>query len=145
MCAAVLLVVFLALALADSIHYRSRLAAAPDSDPMRKRRSARARCRCSTPSWCTPSKREKKTYSAPLAYWSFQRETTTCRRQRGAPISTPAFRRHAPDSTASNESLICWRSVRCVPPKSRRGNRRTSLPSTSVVSRWNDQYASGAE
>jgi len=76
MCAAVLLVVFLALALADSIHYRSRLAAAPDSDPDAQAAFGTRTLSLLDALLVHAIEAREKTYSAPLAYWSFQRETT---------------------------------------------------------------------
>ena len=76
MCAAVLLAVFLVLAMADSIHYRPRLppaeGAAADARVAYGTRTLSALD--SVLSFAIASR--EKTYSAPLAYWSFQRETS---------------------------------------------------------------------
>jgi peptide/nickel transport system permease protein len=75
MCAAVCLVVFLALAFADSIHFRPRLPAAPgaatDAPAVYATRTMSG---LDALLWHAIESREK-TYSSPLAYWSFQRET----------------------------------------------------------------------
>jgi peptide/nickel transport system permease protein len=75
MSAAVVLIVFIAIALLDSIHFRSRLEAAPGA-------TADAAIAYATRT-VSPLDRllshavetREKTYSVPLAYWSFQRET----------------------------------------------------------------------
>jgi len=76
MCAAVLLAVFLAIAMADSIHYRPLLPPAPGAE-------ANARTAYATRTYSVLDgllshaiESREKTYSTPLAYWSFQRETT---------------------------------------------------------------------
>src|SRR5262245_515356 len=74
MCAAVLLAVFLVLALADSIHFRSRLAAAPDAADAPAAYATRTLSVLDVMLAHAIESREK-TYSVPLAYWSFQRET----------------------------------------------------------------------
>ena len=75
MCAAVLLGVFLVLALADSIHFRPRLPAAPgaaaDAPPAYATRTLSVLDRLLVHA----IESREKTYSQPLAYWSFQRET----------------------------------------------------------------------
>jgi peptide/nickel transport system permease protein len=75
MSAAVVLAVFVAIALADSIHFRPRLAAAPGA-------AADAPTAYSTRTLSLldlllahATESREKTYSVPLAYWSFQRET----------------------------------------------------------------------
>jgi peptide/nickel transport system permease protein len=75
MSAAVVLIVFITIALLDSIHFRPRLPAAPDSPA-----SAPATYGTRTLSPLDvllrhATEAREKTYSAPLAYWSFQRET----------------------------------------------------------------------
>ncbi len=74
MCAAVALCVFIALALLDSIHFRQQLAAAPDA-------AADATVAYATRTISPLDallhgaiEAREKTYSVPLAYWSFQRE-----------------------------------------------------------------------
>ena len=76
MCAAVLLAIFLAVAMTDSIHYRPRLPPAPGAE-------ANAPVAYATRTYSALDgllshaiESREKTYSAPLAYWSFQRETT---------------------------------------------------------------------
>jgi peptide/nickel transport system permease protein len=75
MCAAVVLVPMLVLALADSVHFRPRLAAEPGA-------AADAPVAYATRTWSLLDKllgfaieAREKTYSLPLAYWSFQKET----------------------------------------------------------------------
>ena len=78
------------LALLDSIHFRPRLAAAPGA--ARRclgRRMRRARCRCSTCCCRHAIEAREKTYSVPLAYWSFQRETAVVDGKRSARASAP--------------------------------------------------------
>jgi peptide/nickel transport system permease protein len=75
MSAAVVLIVFIAIALLDSIHFRPRLPAAPDALP-----DAPAAYGTRTLSPLDVLLRHavearEKTYSVPLAWWSFQRET----------------------------------------------------------------------
>jgi len=76
MCAAVLLVVFLLLALLDSIHYRPRLAAAPGAAADASAAYATRTLSVLDSLLMHAIEAREKTYSAPLAYWSFQRETT---------------------------------------------------------------------
>ncbi|HTN49686.1 MAG TPA: ABC transporter permease, partial [Burkholderiaceae bacterium] len=76
MCAAVVLFAFIAIALADSIHFRPRLAAAPGAAS-----DAPVAFATRTISPLDVLLRHaidarEKTYSVPLAYWSFQRENT---------------------------------------------------------------------
>jgi peptide/nickel transport system permease protein len=75
MCAAVLLGVFLVLAFADSIHFRPRLepelGAAPDARAAYATRTSSVLDRLLAHAIDS----REKTYSPPLAYWSFQRET----------------------------------------------------------------------
>ena len=95
MSAAVVLCVFIAIALLDSIHFRPQLRSSPAPRPMRRSRMRRARSLCSTR--CSPGPREarEKTYSVPLA-------TLVLRRSRcwstasGARFSAPQLRRRAP-------------------------------------------------
>jgi peptide/nickel transport system permease protein len=75
MCAAVLLAVFLILALLDSIHYRSRLAAAPGAAADAPVAYATRTLSVLDGLLSHAIEAREKTYSAPLAYWSFQRET----------------------------------------------------------------------
>ena len=75
MSAAVVLIVFITIALLDSIHFRPRLAAAPGAAS-----DAQAAYGTRTLSLLDVLLRHavdarEKTYSVPLAYWSFQRET----------------------------------------------------------------------
>jgi len=115
MCAAVLLVVFLALALADSIHYRSRLAAAPDSDP-----DAQAAFGTRTVSLLDALlvhaiEAREKTYSAPLAYWSFQRETAVVDGNEVRQFPRLFFGgAHLTDPTTQWKSDLAARSVRGI-------------------------------
>ena len=76
MCAAVVLAVFIAIALLDSIHFRPRLEAAPGA-----KTDAAIFYATRTISPLDVLLRHaidarEKTYSVPLAYWSFQRENT---------------------------------------------------------------------
>jgi peptide/nickel transport system permease protein len=75
MCAAVLLAVFLALALADSIHFRPRLPAAPGTEPDAPAAYATRTLSLLDSAFSHAIESREKTYSLPLAYWSFQRET----------------------------------------------------------------------
>ncbi len=75
MSAAVVLAVFIGLALLDSVHFRPRLDAAPGAAS-----DAQAAYGTRTQSLLDVSLKHaidarEKTYSVPLAYWSFQRET----------------------------------------------------------------------
>src|SRR5205823_7598972 len=75
MCAAVFLAVFALLALADSIHYRPRLPDAPEAaHDAAAAYATRTLSALDSLLWHAIASREQ-TYSAPLAYWSFQRET----------------------------------------------------------------------
>ena len=76
MSAAIVLIVFSTIALLDSVHFRPRLAAVPDSGA-----DAQAAYGTRTLSLLDLLLRHaidarEKTYSVPLAYWSFQRENT---------------------------------------------------------------------
>jgi len=76
MCAAILLALFLVLALADSIHFRPRLppepGAAADAAPAYVPRTLSVLDKF----LAHAIESREKTYSQPLAYWSFQRETS---------------------------------------------------------------------
>ncbi|HEU0202711.1 MAG TPA: ABC transporter permease [Burkholderiaceae bacterium] len=76
MASAVLLAAFVAVALADSIHFRPRLAALPDAASDAAAAYA-TRTYSLFDTWLAhPLEAREKTYSIPLAYWSFQKETT---------------------------------------------------------------------
>jgi peptide/nickel transport system permease protein len=75
MCAAVLLAIFMVLALADSIHYRPRLPPAPGAAPDASVAYATRTLSVLDGVLSHAIESREKTYSAPLAYWSFQRET----------------------------------------------------------------------
>lgn len=75
MCSAVVLAAFIVVALADSIHYRPRLAPAPgaaaDAPPAYATRTSSV-----LDGWLAHAiESRERTYSAPLAYRSFQKET----------------------------------------------------------------------
>ncbi|HSQ11100.1 MAG TPA: ABC transporter permease, partial [Burkholderiaceae bacterium] len=75
MSAAVVLIVFIAIALLDSIHFRPRLSAAPGAAPdIQQAYATRTLSPLDVLLRHAVDAREK-TYSVPLAYWSFQRET----------------------------------------------------------------------
>jgi peptide/nickel transport system permease protein len=76
MCAAVPLGVFLLLALADSVHYRPRLPPAPGAAPDAPAAYATRTLSLLDALLAHAIEAREKTYSPPLAYWSFQRETT---------------------------------------------------------------------
>src|SRR6476619_4379332 len=73
MCAAVVLCVFIALALLDSIHFRPRLAAAPDAAADASVAYATRTISPLDALLHGAIEAREKTYSVPLAYWSFQR------------------------------------------------------------------------
>ena len=75
MSAAVVLIVFITIALLDSIHFRPRLSAAPGAAPdVQEAYATRTLSPLDVLLRHAVDAREK-TYSVPLAYWSFQRET----------------------------------------------------------------------
>ena len=75
MSAAVVLIVFITVALLDSIHFRPRLSAAPGAAPdVQEAYATRTLSPLDVLLRHAVDAREK-TYSVPLAYWSFQRET----------------------------------------------------------------------
>ena len=75
MSAAVVLIVFITIALLDSIHFRPRLSAAPGAAPdVQQAYATRTLSPLDMLLHHAVDAREK-TYSVPLAYWSFQRET----------------------------------------------------------------------
>jgi peptide/nickel transport system permease protein len=75
MSAAVVLIVFITIALLDSIHFRPRLSAAPGAAPdVQQAYATRTLSPLDVLLRHAVDAREK-TYSVPLAYWSFQRET----------------------------------------------------------------------
>jgi peptide/nickel transport system permease protein len=75
MSAAVVLIVFITIALLDSIHFRPRLSAAPGAGPdVQQAYATRTLSPLDVLLRHAVDAREK-TYSVPLAYWSFQRET----------------------------------------------------------------------
>ncbi len=75
MCAAVLLIVFLALALLDSVHYRPRLAAVSGASVDAPAAYATRTSSLLDGLMAHAIEAREKTYSLPLAYWSFQQET----------------------------------------------------------------------
>ena len=76
MSAAVVLAVFIGLALLDSVHFRPRLAAAPGAAPEAAAAYATRTLSLLDVLLNHAIEAREKTYSVPLAYWSFQRETT---------------------------------------------------------------------
>ncbi len=75
MCAAVVLAIFLLIALADSIHFRPRLPAEKGAAPDAPVAYATRTFSLLDQLLIHAIDSREKTYSAPLAYWSFQRET----------------------------------------------------------------------
>jgi peptide/nickel transport system permease protein len=75
MSAAVVLTVFIGLALLDSVHFRPRLAAAPGAAPDASAAYATRTLSLLDVLLSHAIEAREKTYSVPLAYWSFQRET----------------------------------------------------------------------
>ena len=74
MSAAVVLGVFIVIALADSVHFRSRLAAAPGAPADAPVAYATRTESLLDVALAHATESREKTYSVPLAYWSFQRE-----------------------------------------------------------------------
>lgn len=75
MSAAVVLAVFIGLALLDSVHFRPRLAAAPGAASEASAAYATRTLSLLDVLLRHAIEAREKTYSVPLAYWSFQRET----------------------------------------------------------------------
>jgi len=75
MSAAVVLVVFVTIALLDSVHFRPRLPAAPNAAPDAPVAYSTRTLSLLDVLLSHAIDAREKTYSVPLAYWSFQRET----------------------------------------------------------------------
>jgi len=75
MSAAVVLAAFIVVALADSVHFRPRLQAAPDAAPDAAVAYGTRTLSLLDLVLMHAIEAREKTYSAPLAWWSFQRET----------------------------------------------------------------------
>lgn len=75
MSAAVVLIVFVAIALLDSVHFRPRLPAAPEAAPDAPVAYSTRTLSLLDVLLSHAIDAREKTYSIPLAYWSFQRET----------------------------------------------------------------------
>ena len=75
MSAAVVLGLFIAIALLDSVHFRPRLPAAPGAAPDAPAAYATRTVSVLDVLLAHATESREKTYSLPLAYWSFQKET----------------------------------------------------------------------
>ena len=96
MSAAVVLAVFIGLALLDSVHFRPRLAAAAGAAPDASAAYATRTLSLLDVLLKHAIEAREKTYSVPLAYWSFQRETAVVDGREVRELSAPCVRRRAP-------------------------------------------------
>ena len=113
MCAAVVLGVFITIALLDSVHFRPRLAAVEGAAADAQVAYGTRTLSIFDALMSHAIESREKTYSIPLAYWSFQKETQVVDGQGSAQQSTPGLWRFAPEGAGTRLDCRHCRTLSC--------------------------------